>query len=76
MQGVPVGVSAWAPLVPCSPRPLPSASPPPETPFAPRLAHCWPGLVPGPESDGEAVLTSRRGSCLGVGCRNVPGQWD
>lgn len=48
----------------------------PETPSAPRLAHCWPGLVPGPESDGEAVLTSPRGSCLGVGCGNVPGQWD
>jgi hypothetical protein len=59
-----------------SPSSPPACSPRPEPPSAPRLTHCWPSLLPGPESDGEAVLTSRRGSCLGAGCGNVRGPWD
>lgn len=59
-----------------SPSSPPACFPRPEPPSARRLAHCWPGLVPGPESDGEAVLTSLRGSCLGAECGNLPGPRD
>lgn len=63
------GKAFGAGCLPGFPSSLPACSPRPEPPSARRP-------VPGPAGDGEAVLTSRRGPCLGAGCGNVPGQWD